>query len=115
SSRQIITFIGAYAMTSVPLTALLLWSPVAEHGCGRQRFWEVIRTNAVRVGGMLGLLVLVILLARSGAEAWAGRLSALPLIPFYKCLSKNIFTYTANFQDVVRYGAMAVLGLNEAE
>ncbi|HVD20763.1 MAG TPA: ATP-binding protein, partial [Nitrososphaera sp.] len=33
----------------------------------------------------------------------------------YKCLSKNIFTYTANFQDVVRYGAMTVLGLNEAE
>ena len=32
-----------------------------------------------------------------------------------KCLSKNIFTYTANFQDVVRYGAMTVLGLNEAE
>src|SRR2546430_1187514 len=82
SSRQIITFIGAYAMTSVPLTALLLWSPVAEHGCGRQRFWGVIRTNAVRVGGLLGLLVLVMLLARSGAEAWAGRLSALPLIPF---------------------------------
>jgi len=34
---------------------------------------------------------------------------------FFKCLSKNIFTYTANFQDVVRYGAMTVLGLNEAE
>jgi hypothetical protein len=86
SSRQIMAFIGAYAVTSVPLTALLLWSPVDEHGCGRQRFWGVMRTNAVRVGGMLGLLVLVMLLARSGAEAWAGRLSALPLIPFYSLL-----------------------------
>jgi hypothetical protein len=86
SSRQIIAFIGTYAVTSVPLTALLLWSHVDEHGCGRQRFWGVIRSNAVRVGGMLGLLVLVMLLARSGAEAWAGRLSAVPLIPFYSLL-----------------------------
>ena len=47
-------------------------------------------------------------------------LSSLACSPQYregsnKCLSKNIFTYTANFQDVVRYGAMTVLGLNEAE
>jgi hypothetical protein len=86
SSRQILAFIGVYAVSSVPLTALLLWSPVDEHVCGRQRFWGVIRTNAVRLGEMLGLLVLVMLVARSGAEAWAGRLSALPLVPFYSLL-----------------------------
>jgi len=83
SSRQFMAFIGAYAVGSVPLTVCLLRSPVHEHGRRRQRFWDVLRTNAGHVGGLFILLVFVMLVARSGAEAWAGRLSALPLLPFY--------------------------------
>lgn len=86
SSRQIMAFMSTYAVGSVVLTVRLLWSPADEHGRGRQRFWGVIRANAVRVSGMLSLLVLVMLVARHGAEAWAGRLSAVPLIPFYSLL-----------------------------
>src|SRR5712692_3574144 len=86
SSSQIMAFICAYAVGSVPLTVRLLWSPVDEYGCGRQRFWGVLCANAGRVGGMFALVVLVMLVARGGAEAWAGRLSALPLIPFYSLL-----------------------------
>jgi len=48
-----------------------------------------------------------------GLEKFVSKFSPIASLP--KCLSKNIFTYTANFQDVVRYGAMTVLGLNEAE
>lgn len=88
SSRQILAFLCAYAVGSVPLTACLLWSPMpeCEPGRGRQGFWDVLRANAGRVGGMLSLLVLVMLVARGGAAAWAGRLSALPLLPFYSLL-----------------------------
>jgi hypothetical protein len=35
---------------------------------------------------MFILIVLVMLVARHGAVAWAGRLSALPLLPFYSLL-----------------------------
>src|SRR5262249_19302974 len=49
SSRQIMAFIGVYAVLSVPLTAFLLWAPVGERGRERQRFSGVIRANAVRV------------------------------------------------------------------
>lgn len=86
SSSQIMAFIGAYAVGSVPLTVRLLWSPVDEYRRGRQRFWDVLCANAGRVGGMFALVVLVMLVARGGAEVWAGRLSALPLIPFYSLL-----------------------------
>jgi len=86
SSRQIMAFIRAYAVGSVPLTVCLLRSPLHDHGRRRQRFRDVLRANAGRVGGMFILLVLVMLVARGGAEAWAGRLSALPLLPFYSLL-----------------------------
>jgi hypothetical protein len=86
SARQVMAFICAYAVGSVPLTACLLWSPVHEHGRRWQSFWSVLRANAGRVGGMFILLVLVMLVAHGRAEAWAGRLSALPLLPFYSLL-----------------------------
>ena len=86
SSPQIMAFLCAYAVGSGLLTARLLWSPVHEHGRRRQCVWDVLRANAGRVGGMFILLVLVMLVARSGADAWAGRLSALPLLPFYSLL-----------------------------
>jgi hypothetical protein len=86
SARQIMAFLCAYAVGGVLLTARLLWSPAHEHGGARQCVWDVLRANAGRVGGMFILLVLVMLVAHGGAEAWAGRLSALPLLPFYSLL-----------------------------
>jgi hypothetical protein len=83
SARQIMAFLCAYAVASVLLTVRLLWSPIHQHGRVRQGVWNVLRANAGRVGGMFILLLLVMLVARGGAEAWAGRLSALPLLPFY--------------------------------
>jgi hypothetical protein len=86
SASHILAFVCVYAIGCVPVTALLLWHPVHHQTPVRQRFWSVIHANAVRVGGMLTLVVLVMLVARGGAAAWAGRLSALPLIPFYSLL-----------------------------
>src|SRR5262249_10775920 len=87
SPRQMSTCLGVYAIVSVLLTAHLWGSPGPPPiRRVRQWFWNVLRANAGRVGGLFALLVLVMLLARSGAEAWAGRLSALPLLPFYSLL-----------------------------
>src|SRR5262249_29010064 len=86
SARQVMAFICAYAVGSVSLTACLLWSPGPEHGRGWQSFGSVLRANPWRVGGMFILLVLVMLVAHGRAEAWAGRLSAVPLLPLYSLL-----------------------------
>src|SRR5262249_30882857 len=94
-ARQIMAFIGLYAVGSVPLTACLWRSPGHEDGPGRQCFWDVLRANAGRVGGLFILLVLVMLVARGGAQAWAGRLSALPLLPFYSLLMLSSARMTA--------------------
>src|SRR5262249_22203022 len=48
STRQMMAFIGAYAVGSVLLTAQLLWSPVPEPGRARQGFWNVVHANVGR-------------------------------------------------------------------
>lgn len=87
SSSQVLLFLGGYALLGGLATALWLWLPVRPATGSRQSFVGVLQANVVRVGVMLGLLVLVMLLARHGAEAWAGRFSAFPLIPFYSLLA----------------------------
>src|SRR5262249_26271365 len=65
-----------------------------------------------RVGGLFALLVLVMLLARGGAEAWAGRLSALPLLPFYSLLilsSPRLHSHTEN-AHLDHVGSTVLLG-----
>lgn len=114
SSRQIMAFLCAYAVGSVPLTACLLWSPMHEHehGRGQQCFWDVLRANAERVAGVLTLLVLVMLVARGGAEAWAGRLSALPLLPFYslRILSSTRLSTHPEVTRLEHVGSTVLLG-----
>ncbi len=86
SARQVMVFICLYAVGSAPLTAHLLWAPVHQNGHGWRSFWSVLRANPWRVGGMFILLLLVMLVAHGRAEAWAGRLSAVPLLPLYSLL-----------------------------
>src|SRR5262249_10130341 len=90
-----------------------LWrSPVPEPGRAREGFWNVLRANVGRVGGLFALLVLVMLLARGGAEAWAGRLSALPLLPFYSLLilsSPRLHSYAA-MAHLEHVGSIVLLG-----
>jgi len=112
SDRQVMAFICAYAVGSVPLTASLLWSPVHENGRGWKSFWSVLRANPGRVGGMFILLVLVMLVAHGRAEAWAGRLAALPLLPFYSLLMLSP-TRVDRHRDVARLehvGSTVLLG-----
>ena len=75
-----------YGVGVWPLTARLLWVSIPEHMGRKRRLWEVIRTNPVKIAGMLLLIMLVMLVARCGADAWAGRLSTLPILPFYSLL-----------------------------
>lgn len=82
--RMMLFWVG-YGVSAWPLTALF-WVSVPEQGGKRRRLWEVIRTNPVKIAGMLLLIMLVMLLARRGADAWAGRLSTLPALPFYSLL-----------------------------
>lgn len=112
STRQTMAFLGAYAVMSVPLTACLLWSPVHRHGRGRQYFRDMLHANAGRVAGMFVLLVLVMLAARGGAEAWAGRLSALPLLPFYSLftLSSPRLHYHPEVARLKHVGSTVLLG-----
>jgi hypothetical protein len=105
SSGQILAWLGGYTVCSVLATALWLWIPVDASTRGRQSFLEVLQANMVRVSGMLVLLVLVMLLARHGAEAWAGRLSAFPLIPFYSLLALSPL-YANRPQEAARLGAV---------
>lgn len=83
ASGQVALFLGVYACGGVWLTASSLWTPSAPVAQTRQRLRDVVQAHAVRILGMCCLLVLVMLLARRGAASWAGRLSALPLLPFY--------------------------------
>jgi hypothetical protein len=75
-----------YGVSVWPLTAFFLWGSVPEHTGRKRHLWEVIRTNPVKIAGMLLLIMLVMLVARGGADAWAGRLSTLPVLPFYSLL-----------------------------
>jgi hypothetical protein len=75
-----------YGVSVWPLTARLLWVSIPEHVGRKRRLWEVIHANPVKIAGMLLLIMLVMLVARRGADAWAGRLSTLPLLPFYSLL-----------------------------
>jgi len=112
SSRQMSAFLCVSAVVSVLLTTYLWCSPVQAPGRPRQRFWNVLHTNVGRVGGLFALLVLVMLMARGGAEAWAGRLSALPLLPFYSLLvlsSPRLGSY-AEVADLEHMGSTVLLG-----
>ena len=112
SSRRMMAFIGVYAVVSVLLTAHLWCSPEPAPRRARQGFWNVLRANVGRVGGLFALLVLVMLMARGGAEAWAGRLSALPLLPFYSLLvlsSPRSCSY-AEIADLEHVGSTVLLG-----
>lgn len=59
------------------------WCPSGELAVERQRLWGVLRANWERVLTLLGLIVVVMICVRMGAETWAGRLSAFPLLPLY--------------------------------
>lgn len=90
SSRQMLAFVGAYAGCCVALTALGLWCPSTVQQPARLSFGRVLQINAVRISGMLACIVLVMLVAHYGAAAWAGRLSTLPILPFYSLLMLSV-------------------------
>jgi hypothetical protein len=81
-----VLFWVGYGVGVWPLTTLLLWVSISEHMGKKRRLWEVIRTNPVKIAGMLLLIMLVMLVARRGTAAWAGRLGTLPVLPFYSLL-----------------------------
>ncbi len=60
-----------------------LWHPSGKLAVRRQSLWGILRANWERVAVLLGLIVLVMTLIHMGAETWAGRLSAFPLLPLY--------------------------------
>lgn len=112
ATPQVCTWLAVYSVLGALLTVWGLWTPTLDTTASSQRsLRQVLRANTVRIGGMLALLVLVTLLARQGAETWAGRLSALPLIPFY-----SLWTLAprpeSRAQDVARLGQVGstVLG-----
>jgi hypothetical protein len=83
--RMALFWVG-YGVSIWPLTVLLFWVSTPEHMGRKSRLWEVIRANPVKIAGMLLLIMLVMLVARRGADVWTGRLSALPVLPFYSLL-----------------------------
>lgn len=87
ATPQVLAWLGGYSLLGVLLTMWGLWTPQAATTASQRSLTQVLRANTLRIGVMLALLMLVTLLARHGAETWAGRLSALPLIPFYSLWS----------------------------
>ncbi len=82
SSGGLIVFALGYVLATAPLV-VLSWCPAQAQMLARQRLWRVIRANVERIAALLVLIVLVMLCVRFGASAWAGRLSAFPLLPLY--------------------------------
>lgn len=86
STRSMLTFLSIYAACGLPLTVLYLWYPTTSQTQTRLSFRQVLKGHILRVGGVFVFIILVMLLARHGAEAWAGRVSTLPVLPFYSLL-----------------------------
>jgi hypothetical protein len=84
-----------YTLGAWPLTVRWLWAPGQEQRRVRQSWRGVLRANQGKIGGIFLLLTLVMLCARFGADAWAGRLSTLPVLPFYSLLAVATETPTA--------------------
>ncbi|WP_143309709.1 hypothetical protein, partial [Candidatus Entotheonella palauensis] len=83
-----------------------LWCPSGEMAVRRQSLGGVLRANWERVAALLGLIVLVMFCIRMGAETWAGRLSAFPLLPLY-----TLVMLRASGQSVLRQvGSTVLLG-----
>lgn len=76
-------FVLAYGLSIWPLTRRFLWRPLCPQPAAPQSFLALIRAQPAKVGGVFVLLAAVMLAAHLGAESWAGRLSALPILPFY--------------------------------
>ena len=83
SPGRIAVFVLAYGLSIWPLTTWVLWRPSHHQPPGHQGLLEVIRANPDKVGGVFILLSAVMLAAHLGADTWAGRLSAVPILPFY--------------------------------
>ncbi|MBM3222897.1 MAG: hypothetical protein FJZ47_03710 [Candidatus Tectomicrobia bacterium] len=113
SSLSMLLFIGLYAIGSTPFVVRLWRLPLdAQSVAGRLPFWTLLHTQWLRVGGVALLLSVVMLVAQYGATAWAGRLSALPLLPFYSlmmltCPQERQATSVAR---LVQVGSTALLG-----
>ncbi|MGE3539165.1 MAG: hypothetical protein AB7N91_17260 [Candidatus Tectimicrobiota bacterium] len=86
SAASMLALVGGYAISSIPVTTSMLWCPAVARGPGRLSFSQVLRTHALRISAVFGLIMLIMLVARYASEAWAGRLSTLPVLPFYSLL-----------------------------
>jgi hypothetical protein len=86
SWKRITLFFLLYCLGAWLLTTRCLWRPGQEYWPARQNWGQVWRANAGKVSVLFVLLVLVMLCARWGADAWAGRLSTLPVLPLYSLL-----------------------------
>lgn len=83
SPGRIAVFVLVYGISIWPLTTWVLWRPSHHQPPGHQSLLEVIRANPHKVCGVFVLLGAVMLAAHLGADTWAGRLSAVPILPFY--------------------------------
>ncbi len=80
--NTIIGLVLVYILCVSPLV-WRLWFPSGELAIERRSLLGVLHANWERVVVLLGLIVLVMVCIRIGAETWAGRLSAFPLLPLY--------------------------------
>lgn len=72
-----------YVLGASLITVRWLWCPSQGLPRARQGWGDVLKRNTGKVSGIFLLLLVVMLCARLGADAWAGRLSTLPVLPLY--------------------------------
>jgi hypothetical protein len=75
-------FVLGYVLCASPCIGLL-WCSAPPSGRAKQSLWQVLQANKERLGVLFGLIVLILLFIRIGAQTWAGRFSAFPLLPLY--------------------------------
>ena len=82
SSRRVVVFIFVYLFCAFSC-AVLMWCPAQDTAKNKLNLWGVFQAHKERIAILFGLIILVQYLVRIGEPAWAGRLSAFPLLPCY--------------------------------
>lgn len=82
ASRGMVRFVLGYALCASPCIGWL-WCPAPSSDRAKQSLWQVLQANKERVGLLFGLIVLILTFIHTGAQTWAGRFSAFPLLPLY--------------------------------